>query len=81
MISLVFQILKNKMNIEQVLEENMKEISAANGVCLSLVERFKLESTLDQVKAYIKCDEMLFLEIIYGAEKEKITKNYFFFEK
>ena len=58
------------MNIEQGLEEHMKEISAANGVCLSLVERFKLESTLDQLKADIKCDEMLFWGIIYGAEKD-----------
>ena len=58
------------MNIEQGLEDHMKEISAANGVCLSLVERFKLESTLDQLKADIKCDEMLFWGIIYGAEKD-----------
>jgi len=58
------------MNIEQGLEEHMKEISAANGICLSLVERFKLESTLDQLKADIKCDEMLFWEIIYGSEND-----------
>ena len=30
------------MNIEQGLEESMKEISAVNGVCLSLEERIKL---------------------------------------
>ena len=35
------------MNIEQGLDESMKEISAANGVCLSLVEKLKLETTLD----------------------------------
>ena len=58
------------MNIEQGLEENMREISAANGVCLSLVERLKLETTLDQLKSDIKCDEMQFWGIIYGAEKD-----------
>ena len=58
------------MNIEQGLEENMREISAANGVCLSLVERIKLETTLDQLKSDIKCDEMQFWGIIYGAEKD-----------
>ena len=55
------------MNIEQGLEENMREISAANGVCLSLVEQLKLETTLDQLKSDIKCDEMQFWGIIYGA--------------
>ena len=58
------------MNIEQGLEENMREISAANGVCLSLIEKLKLETTLDQLKSDIKCDEMLFWGIIYGAEKD-----------
>ena len=58
------------MNIEQGLEENMREISAANGVCLSLVERLKLETTLDQLKSDIKCDEMQFWGIIYGSEKD-----------
>ncbi len=58
------------MNIENGLEEPMKEISAFNGVCLSLVERLKLESTLDQLKSDIKCDEMQFWGIIYGAEKD-----------
>ena len=58
------------MNIEQGLEENMREISAANGVCLSLIEKLKLETTLDQLKSDIKCDEMQFWGIIYGAEKD-----------
>ena len=58
------------MNIEYGLEEPMKEISAFNGVCLSLVERLKLETTLDQLKSDIKCDEMQFWGIIYGAEKD-----------
>ena len=58
------------MNIEQGLEENMREISAANGVCLSLIEQLKLETTLDQLKVDIKCDEMQFWGIIYGAEKD-----------
>ena len=58
------------MNIENGLEEPMKEISAFNGVCLSLVERLKLESTLDQLKSDIKCDEMQFWGIIYGSEKD-----------
>jgi radial spoke head protein 9 len=58
------------MNIENGLEEPMKEISAFNGVCLSLVERIKLETTLDQLKSDIKCDEMQFWGIIYGAEKD-----------
>ena len=58
------------MNIENGLEEPMKEISAINGVCLSLVERIKLETTLDQLKCDIKCDEMQFWGIIYGSEKD-----------
>ena len=58
------------MNIENGLEEPMKEISAFNGVCLSLVERIKLETTLDQLKSDIKCDEMQFWGIIFGAEKD-----------
>ena len=58
------------MNIENGLEEPMREISAFNGVCLSLVERLKLESTLDQLKSDIKCDEMQFWGIIYGSEKD-----------
>ena len=58
------------MNIEQGLEENMKEISAVNGVCISLEERIKLLTMLDQLKSDIKCDEMQFWGIIYGAEKD-----------
>jgi radial spoke head protein 9 len=58
------------MNIEQGLEENMKEISAVNGVCLSLEERIKLLTMLDQLKSDIKCDEMQFWGKILGAEKD-----------
>ena len=58
------------MNIEQGIEENMKEISAVNGVCLSLEERIKLMTILDQLKSDIKCDEMLFWGKILGAEKD-----------
>ena len=58
------------MNIENGLEEPMKEISAFNGVCLSLVERIKLETTLDQLKCDIKCNETQFWGIIYGSEKD-----------
>ena len=58
------------MNIENGLEDTMKEISSFNGVCLSLVERLKLETVLDQLKSDIKCDEMQFWGIIYGSEKD-----------
>ena len=58
------------MNIEDSLEEQMKEISAVNGVCLSLEERIKLLTTLDQLKQDIKCDEMQFWGKILGAEKD-----------
>jgi radial spoke head protein 9 len=58
------------MNIEQGIEESMKEISAVNGVCLSLEERIKLMTILDQLKSDIKCDEMLFWGKILGAEKD-----------
>ena len=58
------------MNIEQGLEESMKEISAVNGVCLSLEERIKLLTMLDQLKSDIKCDEMQFWGKILGAEKD-----------
>ena len=42
----------------------MKEISAVNGICLSLEERIKLLITLDHLKSDIKCYEMQFLEKI-----------------
>jgi radial spoke head protein 9 len=58
------------MNIEQGLEESMKEISSVNGVCLSLEERIKLMTILDQLKSDIKCDEMQFWGKIIGAEKD-----------
>jgi radial spoke head protein 9 len=58
------------MNIEDSLEEQMKEISAVNGVCLSLEERIKILTTLDQLKSDIKCDEMQFWGKILGAEKD-----------
>ena len=58
------------MNIEQGLEESMKEISAVTGVCLSLEERIKLLTMLDQLKSDIKCDEMQFWGKILGAEKD-----------
>ena len=58
------------MNIEQGLEESMKEISAVNGVCLSLEERIKLLTMLDQLKSDIKCDEMQFWGKIFGTEKD-----------
>ena len=58
------------MNIEQGLEEPMKEISSVNGVCLSLEERIKLITMLDQLKSDIKCDEMQFWGKIIGAEKD-----------
>lgn len=67
------------MNIEQGLEEHMKQISAANGVCLSIEERIKLETLLDQLKAEVKCDEMLFWGKIMGVEKDYyIAVGYFF---
>ena len=58
------------MNIENGLEDPMKEISSFNGVCLSLVERLKLETVLDQLKSDIKSDEMQFWGIKYGSEKD-----------
>ena len=67
------------MNIEQGIEENMKEISAVNGVCLSLEERIKLITILDQLKSDIKCDEMLFWGKILGAEKDyQISKALYY---
>ena len=58
------------MNIEDGLEEQMKEISSVNGVCLSLEERIKILTMLDQLKSDIKCDEMQFWGKIIGAEKD-----------
>ncbi len=58
------------MNIEDSLEEQMKEISEVNGVCLSLEERIKILTTLDQLKIDIKCDEIQFWGKIIGAEKD-----------
>ena len=58
------------MNIEQSLEEPMKEISSVNGACLSLEERIKNMTILYQLKSDIKCDEMQFLGKIIWAKKE-----------
>ena len=61
------------MNVADGLEEHMNPIAAANGVTLSIEERLKLETTLDQLNADIKCDEMLFWGKIMGVEKHLIT--------
>ena len=68
------------MNIEDGLEEQMKEISAVNGVCLSLEERIKLLTMLDQLKSDIKCDEMQFWGKIIGAEKDYYISKAFYFK-
>ena len=58
------------MNVADGLEEHMNPIAAANGVTLSIEERLKLETTLDQLNADIKCDEMLFWGKIMVVEKD-----------
>ena len=58
------------MNIEQRLEEPIKEINSINGVCLSLEKRIKNMTILDQLKSDIKCDEMQFFGKIIGAKKD-----------
>ena len=68
------------MNIEDSLEEQMKEISEVNGVCLSLEERIKILTTLDQLKTDIKCDEMQFWGKIIGAEKDYYISKAFYFK-
>ena len=68
------------MNIEQGLEEPMKEISSVNGVCLSLEERIKLMTILDQLKSDIKCDEMQFWGKIIGAEKDYYISKALFYK-
>ena len=68
------------MNIEEGLEEQMKEISEVNGVCLSLEERIKILTTLDQLKTDIKCDEMQFWGKIIGAEKDYYISKAFYFK-
>ena len=68
------------MNIEDGLEEQLKEISAVNGVCLSLEERIKLLTTLDQLKLDIKCDEMQFWGKILGAEKDYYIAKAFYYK-
>jgi radial spoke head protein 9 len=67
------------MNIEGGLEEKMKYISSVNGICISIEERIKLETLLDQLKSEIKCDEMLFWGKIIGVEKDYyIAVAYYF---
>ena len=61
------------MNVADGLEEHMNPIAAANGVTLSIEERLKLETTLDQLNADIKCDEMLFHSHYLSPEKHLIT--------
>ena len=68
------------MNIEDGLEDQMKAISAANGVCLSLEERIKILTTLDQLKSDIKCDEMQFWGKILGAEKDYYICKAFYYK-
>jgi len=68
------------MNIEEGLEEQMKPISAVNGVCLSLEERIKILTMLDQLKTDIKCDEMQFWGKILGAEKDYYIAKAFYFK-
>ena len=58
------------MNIEQRLEEPIKEINSINGVCLSLEERIKNMTIIVQLKSDIKYDEMQFLGKIIGAKKD-----------
>jgi radial spoke head protein 9 len=58
------------MNILQGLDEHMDYISAASGLCLSIPERIKLETTLDKLKEEYKCEEMLFWGKIMGIEKD-----------
>ena len=58
------------MNIEQRLEEPIKEINSINGVCLSLEKRIKNMTIIDKLKSDIKCDEMQFLGKIIGAKKD-----------
>ena len=68
------------MNIEEGLEEQMKPISAVNGICLSLEERIKILTVLDQLKTDIKCDEMQFWGKILGAEKDYYIAKAFYFK-
>ena len=68
------------MNIEDGLEDQMKAISAANGICLSLEERIKILTTLDQLKSDIKCDEMQFWGKILGAEKDYYICKAFYYK-
>ena len=58
------------MNIKQRLEEPIKEINSIIGVCLSLEERIKNMTIIDQLKSDIKYDEMQFLGKIIGAKKD-----------
>ena len=68
------------MNIEEGLEEQLKEISAVNGICISLEERIKILTTLDQLKSDIKCDEMQFWGKIIGAEKDYYIGKAFYYK-
>lgn len=58
------------MLIDNGLEEQMSIISQFNGNCLSIQERLSLETTLDQLKNEIQCDEILFWGKINGVEKD-----------
>ena len=68
------------MNIEEGLEEQLKEISSVNGVCLSLEERIKIVTMLDQLRVDIKCDEMQFWGKIIGAEKDYYIGKAFYYK-
>ena len=66
----LYNLKQRKMNINQGIDEHMEYISGASGLCLSIPEKIKLETTLDSLKEEYKCEEMLFWGKIMGVEKD-----------
>ena len=58
------------MNISNDLIDQLSVITATTGLTLSIPERIQLETTLDQLRQDIKCDEIYFWGKILGAEKD-----------
>lgn len=58
------------MNISYGLTDQLIPITSTTGITLSIPERLKLETSLDQLQQEIKCDEIYFWGKILGTEKD-----------
>ena len=58
------------MNISYGLNDQLAPITSSTGITLSIPERLKLETALDQLRQDTKCEEVYFWGKILGIEKD-----------